>query len=313
MPYDAAVPRSHWVWALLGIVSGCAGLPADPTPPQYQGLAGSPSLPDCEGPVSAGKVRVTHVGTATLILEIGPFRLLTDPALDPKGQDYAFGWGTHSRKLLDPLPGQADVEAMAFDAVLVSHEQHADNLDAPGRRLLARAPVTITTRQGARRLGDKAVGLRPWESHTLTTPEGQSLRITATPARHGPAGTRPIVGPVIGMLLEWDDRDGAIYISGDTVDFRRLDEIGEHAKIDVAFLHLGGVQFPKNTGRMRFTMDAEGALDAIDRLDPRLVVPVHYDGWNHFRQPPDEMRRALEGSAVADRIRVLPRGRCVEL
>ena len=307
------VARTHWLSVLLGAAVGCGGLPPDPTPPQYQGLAGTPSLPACDGTLSDGEFRVTHVGTATLILEIGPFRLVTDPALDPKGGEYAFGWGTHSRKLLDPVPSATEVESLAFDAALVSHEQHADNLDEPGRRLLEQAAVTITTRQGARRLGKGAIGQRPWDSHPLTHASGQTLRITATPARHGPAGTRPIVGPVIGMLIEWSERDGAIYISGDTVNFGGLDEIGERAKIDVAFLHLGGVQFPNNTGRMRFTMDAQAALDAIERLDPRVAVPVHYDGWNHFRQPPDEMQRLLEGSDVADRIRILPRGRCVEL
>ena len=296
----------------LVVACGC-GLPPDPTPPEYQGLPGTPSLDDCSGPLPADQLRVTHVGTATLILEIGPFRLVTDPALDPAGQDYAFGYGTHSRKLLDPVPSQSELAEMGIDAVLVSHDQHADNLDEPGRKLLDRAEVTITTRKGARRLGGNAVGLDPWESHTLTHASGARLKITATPARHGPAGTRALVGPVIGMLLEWNHREGAVYISGDTVDYRGLDEVGEKATVDVAFLHLGGVQFPKNFGRMQFTMNAEDALSAIERINPRLVVPVHYDGWNHFRQPPDEMRGALETSAIADRVRIMPRGRCVQL
>lgn len=297
---------------LLALVVACGcGLPPDPTPPEYQGLPGTPSLEDCDGALPTDRFRVTHVGTATLLLEIGPFRIVTDPALDPAGQDYAFGYGTRSRKLLDPVPSQTELAELGFDAVLVSHDQHADNLDEPGRKLLERAEVTITTRKGARRLGGNAVGLDPWDSHTLTHASGSRLTITATPARHGPAGTRGLVGPVIGMLLEWDGR--TIYISGDTVDYRGLDEIGDKARIDVAFLHLGGVQFPKNFGRIQFTMDAEDAVKAIERIDPRLVLPVHYDGWNHFRQPPDEMRGTLESSAVADRLRILPRGRCVQL
>ena len=257
------------------------------------------------------QLRVTHVGTATLILEIGPFRLITDPALDPKGQEYSFGWGTGSRKLLDPEPSAAALEQAPFDAVLVSHDQHADNLDETGRRLLPQAGVTVTTRRGARRLGGRSVGLKPGESHMLTHPDGSSLRITAVPARHGPAGTRGIVGPVIGMVLEWDARDGAIYISGDTVAYKGLDEIATRFDIDVAFLHLGGVRFPKNTGRIKFTMDGAGALDVLDRLDPRIVVPIHYDGWNHFRDPPAYMRARLENSPHANKLRILPRGQCV--
>ena len=147
----------------------------------------------------------------------------------------------------------------------------------------------------------------------LTHTDGQTLRITATPARHGPPGTRGIVGPVIGMLLEFQGRTGAIYISGDTVDYDGLDEIGERATVDVAFLHLGGVQFPKNTGRMQFTMDAKGAVNLISRIRPRVALPVHYDGWNHFRESPQQMRAALAASRHADAVRFMPRGRCVQL
>ena len=48
------------------------------------------------------KCRITHIGTATLLLEIGPMRLLTDPAFDPPGRNYNFGFGTYSTKLTAP-------------------------------------------------------------------------------------------------------------------------------------------------------------------------------------------------------------------
>ena len=39
-------------------------------------------------------VRVTHIGGPTVLLEIGGWRLLTDPTFDAAGGDYKFGWGT---------------------------------------------------------------------------------------------------------------------------------------------------------------------------------------------------------------------------
>ena len=42
---------------------------------------------------------ITHIGTATMLLEIGALRLLTDPVFDPAGGRYHFGWGTGSTKL----------------------------------------------------------------------------------------------------------------------------------------------------------------------------------------------------------------------
>ena len=146
--------------AALGLSLACK-LPEDPTPPDYTPLPGSAALEDCDGQAPPGALRATHVGTATLLLEIGPFRLITDPALDAAGEEYSFGWGTHSRKLLDPEPSNAQIQDMRFDAALITHDRHADNLDESGRRLLETVGVTITTRKGARRLGGRSVGLDP--------------------------------------------------------------------------------------------------------------------------------------------------------
>nr|BFE57997.1 hypothetical protein GCM10020063_025230 [Dactylosporangium thailandense] len=47
-------------------------------------------------------MRVTHVGGPTVLIEVGGWRLLTDPTFDPPGRRYTFGWGTSSRKLAGP-------------------------------------------------------------------------------------------------------------------------------------------------------------------------------------------------------------------
>jgi hypothetical protein len=57
--------------------------------------------------------------------------------------------------------------------------------------------------------------LAPWQTVTLAK-DGRSIRITATPARHGPAGIEPFAGEVVGFVLSLDKAD-AIYITGDTV------------------------------------------------------------------------------------------------
>ena len=47
-------------------------------------------------------VRLTHIGGPTVLIEVGGWRLLTDPTFDPPGRRYFFGWGTGSRKLAGP-------------------------------------------------------------------------------------------------------------------------------------------------------------------------------------------------------------------
>src|SRR4029450_5256050 len=101
------------------------------------------------------------------------------------------------------------------DAVLLSHDHHFDNLDHAGRALLARAPVVLTTEPGAGRLGGPPVGMKPWDTFDVTGADGV-VRVTATPARHGPAGGDR--GPVVGFVLSRpDDATDAVSLSGDTV------------------------------------------------------------------------------------------------
>ena len=46
-------------------------------------------------------VRLTHIGGPTVLIEVGGWRLLTDPTFDPPGKKYFFGWGTISASSLD--------------------------------------------------------------------------------------------------------------------------------------------------------------------------------------------------------------------
>src|SRR6266540_325982 len=100
--------------------------------------------------------RITHIGTATLLLEIGPIRSLTDPVFDSPGGKYYFGYGTHSKKLTSPAMRPEDIGKV--DAILLSHDQHEDNLDRSGRAFLPNARQVLTTTAGAKRLNGQAIG-----------------------------------------------------------------------------------------------------------------------------------------------------------
>ncbi len=154
--------------------------------------------------------RITYVGGPTALIEVAGLRLLTDPVFGPAGGEYSFGAGARTTKL-EP-PAIAATEVGPIDAVLLSHDQHADNLDEAGRELLGDAGVVVTTKSGAGRLGGRAVGLDPFENTTL----GELVTVTATPCRHGPPLSRPVVGDVVGCVLEWPGQE-----RGPLVDHRR--------------------------------------------------------------------------------------------
>lgn len=248
---------------------------------------------------------ITHIGTATMLLEIGPLRLLTDPVFDPAGGRYAFGWGTGSTKLTAPALA---AEALGpIDAVLLSHDQHEDNLDRAGRALLPGARRVLTTVVGARRLGGNAEGMRPWEQ-TAITAGGARVTVTATPAQHGPLVARPFAGATIGFVLEWaGQRHGALYLSGDTVYFHGIDLVAARFPISVAVLHLGGACFPI-TGPLRFTMGSRDGVRAARALRPRTIIPTHYEGWGHFSEGREVFERTFEAAGLGAKVRWLPIG-----
>jgi L-ascorbate metabolism protein UlaG (beta-lactamase superfamily) len=253
-------------------------------------------------------VRITHIGGPTVMIEFAGWRLLTDPTFDPAGRKYRFGWGTGSEKLVGPAIA-AD-ELGSIDAVLLSHDHHDDNLDDAGRALLPAADVVVTTVSGAKRLGGDARGLEPWVSTSLEAPGRPSIEITATPCRHGPPLSHPIVGDVIGFALEWEGQEhGALWISGDTVLYDGVREVADRIQVDTALLHLGGVRFPIS-GPIHYTMTADEAVELCRLVRPRTVIPIHYEGWKHFRQGREAIERELAGAPedIRRRFRWLPIG-----
>jgi L-ascorbate metabolism protein UlaG (beta-lactamase superfamily) len=253
-----------------------------------------------------------------VLIEAAGWRLLVDPTFDPPGRVYPFGLGTSSRKLAGPALSATDLGPV--DAVLLSHDHHGDNLDDAGRALLPSVATVVTTVPGARRLtagSGRAVtarGLAPWEITRLEAPGRTTIEITATPARHGPPLSRPVAGHVIGFALRWEgQRDGALWVTGDTVLFKGVRQVTERLQIGAMLLHLGCVRFSL-TGPVHYSMTAREAVTLLRLTEPAIAFPVHYEGGRHFKQGRVDVERALAGAPVdlRNRVRWLPMGEPVD-
>jgi L-ascorbate metabolism protein UlaG (beta-lactamase superfamily) len=255
------------------------------------------------------QVRVTHFGTATLLLEIGSLRLLTDPVFDPPGTRYSVLGIAGYRRVTDPPehPGFG-----RLDAVLLSHDHHGDNLDRSGLAVARTAGTILTTRAGTRRLGGNANGLAPWESTEVRGPGGETVRVTATPAQHGPRWLLPIAGPVIGFVLEWPGQKGPLWVSGDTVLFDGVAEVARRFRPSAVFLHVGRATLAA-TGPLHYTLSAEEAAEAAELLGRPVCHPIHYEGWSHFREGKADVERAFARRGLSGLLSWLPRGEPVAL
>ena len=256
---------------------------------------------------------LTFIGTATTLLRLGPFTLLTDPNFLHRGQLAWLGKGLVSRRLTDPA---MTVDQLPhYDAVLLSH-LHGDHFDRVARRGLRKDAPIITTHHAARRLGWRGlepVALRTWEQHTLQR-DDHELVVESLPAVHAFGLMHSLLPPVMGSMLTLR-RDGAdvirVYVSGDTLVGDHLDRIRErHGVPDVAVVHLGGTRV---LGAL-VTLDAAGGLTLVDRLQPKATVPVHYGDYGVFRSPLEDFVSAWHGERERHgRLLTVERGGTIEL
>lgn len=246
------------------------------------------------------KVDMTFIGTATAIISIDGVNFITDPAFDKVGTEYDLGILT-LKSLSGPALQLHDLPSI--DAVLLSHEDHPDNLDVAGRTLLDGRTV-ITTVDGANKLKPRPSvhPIRPWETLPLKI-GGKDFKITGTPCEHLPGGE------VTGFILETssfgtspEGLPNAIYFSGDTIYLEELAEMRKKFHIVLAILNLGQVMAPLPSGSLQITFDAKSAAKFIREIQPDVVVPMHFDSWAHFTEPSSHAAKIFEEEGLKDRV-----------
>jgi L-ascorbate metabolism protein UlaG (beta-lactamase superfamily) len=261
-----------------------------------------------------GAVRadLTFVGTATTLLRLGPFTVLTDPNFLHRGQYAYLGKGLTSRRLTEPALGVDELPAL--DLVVLSH-LHGDHFDRVARKGLARDAPVVTTQQAARRLsrwGFATVGLDTWQAHVLESGPHR-LTVESLPGVHAYGLLGRLLPPVMGSLLRWSEAGQVrrtLYLTGDTLTGPHLREIAlRHPQIDGAVVHLGGTRV---LGAL-VTLDGRGGLELLEAVNPGFAVPIHYDDYTVFTSPLSDFVAAVRGTGFDSRVRLVERGQTISL
>lgn len=256
---------------------------------------------------------LTFIGTATTLLRLGPFTILTDPNFIHRGQWVYLGSGLVSRRRTEPA--LQPVALPPLDAVLLSH-LHADHFDRVARTSLDRHLPIVSTPHAADKLGGKGfaatVGLEPWTTHELTSGE-HVLRITATPGAHGPGIVGRLLPPVMGSVVELL-RGGSpvlrFWITGDTLYRPQLAEVRERfPDLDAMVIHLGGTR----ALGILLTMDGRQGADLVDLIRPPVTIPIHYDDYGVFKSPLSDFLTEMRGRATASEVLTPVRGETLPL
>ena len=248
-------------------------------------------------------MEITHIGGPTAVISLGGLTFLTDPAFD-EPQDYALPGGRVMTKLTGPAIPAAELGPV--DVVLLSHDQHKDNLDDAGRTLLSSVPTVLSTPGAATRIPGVR-GVENWESIELPRPDGGVITVTGVPALHGPEGAEAVVGVVTGFVLSGEGLP-TVYVSGDNASLDLVKEIADRfTPIDVAVLFAGAARTALLDGAA-LTLTSEAAVEAARLLGSATIVPVHTEGWAHFTDGPDQFVKTFREAGLADRVRLLDHG-----
>jgi L-ascorbate metabolism protein UlaG (beta-lactamase superfamily) len=199
-------------------------------------------------------VTLTWHGHATLGLETGGYRLLVDPYLseNPACQ-------------LRPEQAQADY-------ILLSHG-HFDHIGETVEVARRTGAMVITNFELANFLEEQ--GLVVHAQHIGGGHRHPFGYLKFTNALHGsglPGGHYG--GNPAGFLLTTTEGP-KIYLACDTGLFGDMRLIGEEG-IDLAVLPIGD----------NFTMGPDDALRAVKLIQPKHVIPVHYNTWELIAQDP---------------------------
>jgi L-ascorbate metabolism protein UlaG (beta-lactamase superfamily) len=265
-------------------------------------------------PVNLKRGTLTYIGNATLLIEYGSIRILTDPTFSRKGDQVDLGYGVSTTRLTDPALTIPQLPPL--DAVVLSHF-HGDHFDQVAERELERSLPIITTPAAIDALEgrgfDNVYPLDTWQWIALRKGDA-SITVTSMPGRHGPALIDFAMPDVMGSMLEFRARPDAdpvrLYISGDTLSIDELEEIPErYREIDLGILHLGGTKIHGLT----VTMDARQGVEVVDTVNPRHVIPIHYNDYDVFESPLSDFREAMRARGQHDRVTYVTHGDTVAL
>jgi len=257
-------------------------------------------------------MRITYIGHATLLLEIGEVRILTDPNFDPRLGRFL--------PRVSP-PGIALEKLPTLDALLLTHA-HADHLsflslDALPRDIPLIAPPAVQ-RWLVRKGYVQAVPLPPGDRLPVGT-----VTIHAAAARH--VGSRYGYDrwrSAASMYL-LDDGTQSIFFAGDTAltpDTHRLVERHLHdtgRDLDLALLPIGHAPWWKEKSFRKGHLTSQDALALFEALRAHMLVPYHWGTFDHVTSKAHDAIRVLRALIPehprGHAVRVLEPGEALEV
>lgn len=250
-----------------------------PVPPQFY-VPPAEAIAALRAP--SGGDRMTWLGHASVLLEVGGRRILTDPVLST----YVTPVPPIGPKRVAPPP--IPVSALPpIDVILITHN-HFDHLDRPTMEAIpGKDRIEVVVPLGLARLVRSMGYARVTEIDWWQSGRFAGLEITALPAAHE-SQRRPFVQDETlwaGFAIQAPGPSGRrIVVSGDSGYHTHFAEIGRRlGPFDLAVMYLGGYG-PREVAKARHFTPRQMVL-AVDDLRARQAVPVHWGTYPLGAEP----------------------------
>ncbi|MCP1104020.1 MBL fold metallo-hydrolase [Serratia nevei] len=249
-------------------------------------------------------MKLTHIRNATLLIDYAGKSFLIDPFLAPSGTYPGFegSLNAHLRNPLVDLP--VDVNSLLHpDAVLVTHT-HLDHWDEAAQRLLPKdTPIFAQHEQDAALI--RAAGFRRVRVLQAQT-AFDGIMLYKTAGQHGSdrayadAQLAAILGEVCGIVFS-HPAEPCVYLAGDTVWHRHVDEALRAFTPDVIILNAGDAQIP---GIGNIIMGKADLLRAHRAMPNATLVATHLEAVNHCVLSREALRQFIAEQALSPWVRV---------
>lgn len=216
-------------------------------------------------------MELTFLGHSAMYLKTGSANLLIDPFLTGNPQAPAFA------------------KDLPVDFILVTHA-HGDHLGDTVEMAKAQKATVITTNEIAVDLAQKGIETTGMHLGGKKTFSFGSVKLLLAFHGSGIAG-----GHACGFLVETGGKK--IYFAGDTAlygDMKLLKELW--GPIDVALLPIGS----------HFTMDADDAAVATRWIEPKVVIPIHYNTFPPIQADVQAFKNQVESEGKTKVVVLLP-------
>lgn len=260
------------------------------------------------------------IGGPTYVLQLGSFKILTDPMLSPKG-DSAFIIKQH------PTTGQMNVpitrliapasfDRTNIDVLLISHA-HADHVDKQAIEILDKHLHLIGPQENHnvfKNWGFTDINGLNWDDSTTITKGKESLKIIAVKTLH--AADEPLhtaLGKGNGYIIEYRNGNDLyrIYWTGDTVWFNEMNGYTRYGKIDLLIPDMGAVGSDGDLGRRG--MNWVDCLHLAKVLNPTAIIPVHHSTFSMYVEPISVLKLTASPTIFGNRLRILKTGATAKL